>query len=113
MMFYLALVYFPLFCVDAFAPSSFPKVSLMELAARRSFISGNWKLNPQTRDEAVQLASDIAQSVTANPDRDVALFVPYVFIESAMNVVENKLMVGAEVRAETPHDRSISSLFLF
>jgi hypothetical protein len=66
---------------------------------RRPFISGNWKLNPQTRDEAIQLASDIAASVTSTtPNADIALFVPYVFIESTMNVVDNKLMVGAEVR---------------
>jgi hypothetical protein len=65
---------------------------------RRPFISGNWKLNPQTREEAIQLANDIASSVTdTSPDADIALFVPYVFIESTMNVVQNKLMIGAEV----------------
>jgi hypothetical protein len=65
---------------------------------RRPFISGNWKLNPQTREEAIQLANDIASSVTdTSPNADIALFVPYVFIESTMNVVQNKLMIGAEV----------------
>jgi triosephosphate isomerase (TIM) len=72
--------------------------SELTATSRRPFISGNWKLNPQTRDEAVQLAKDIASSVpTTSSDRDVALFVPYVFIESAMNAVDQKLMVGAEV----------------
>lgn len=66
-------------------------------AARKPFISGNWKLNPQTKEEAVTLASDIASTITdASPDADVALFVPYVFIESAMNAVDGKLSVGAE-----------------
>jgi triosephosphate isomerase (TIM) len=70
----------------------------LSLAVRRPFISGNWKLNPQTRDEAIQLATDIAASVSeASPTADIALFVPYVFIESTMNVVQNKLMIGAEV----------------
>jgi hypothetical protein len=71
----------------------------LSLAARRPFISGNWKLNPQTRDEAIQLATDIAASVQdgKSPEADIALFVPYVFIESTMNVVQNKLMIGAEV----------------
>jgi uncharacterized protein YegL len=51
-------------------------------------------------DEAIQLASDIASSVTSTtPNADIALFVPYVFIESTMNVVGDKLMVGAEVRS--------------
>jgi triosephosphate isomerase (TIM) len=73
-------------------------VSELTATTRRPFISGNWKLNPQTRDEAVQLAQDIAAAIPATAsDRDVALFVPYVFIESAMNAVDRKLMVGAEV----------------
>jgi triosephosphate isomerase (TIM) len=67
-------------------------------AARKPFISGNWKLNPQTKEEAVQLATEIAASITtSSPDADVALFVPYVFIEAAMEAVDGKLQVGAEV----------------
>ena len=86
----------------AFAPtvqhqSSFSSSST--LYARKPFISGNWKLNPQTKDEALTLAKDIAASITdGSPDADVALFVPYVFIESAMGAVSDKLSVGAEVR---------------
>mmetsp|Transcript_2316 Transcript_2316/g.3260 ORF Transcript_2316/g.3260 Transcript_2316/m.3260 type:complete len:290 (+) Transcript_2316:62-931(+) len=65
--------------------------------ARKPFISGNWKLNPQTKDEAVTLAADIASKITdKSPEADVALFVPYVFIESAMGATKDKLMVGAE-----------------
>ena len=78
-----------------------PRQSLLltlQEARRRPFISGNWKLNPQTRDEAVKLASDIAASITPNsPPADVALFVPYVFIDSAMAASNGKLQVGAEV----------------
>jgi len=71
--------------------------SSTQLHARKPFISGNWKLNPQTKDEALALAGGIASSITdASPDADVALFVPYVFIESAMDTVGGKLSVGAE-----------------
>jgi hypothetical protein len=46
-------------------------------AERKPFISGNWKLNPQTKDEAVTLASEIAASIGPDtPNADVALFVP-------------------------------------
>jgi hypothetical protein len=46
-------------------------------AERKPFISGNWKLNPQTKDEAVTLAADIAAAIGPDtPDADVALFVP-------------------------------------
>ena len=67
-------------------------------AGRRPFISGNWKLNPQTRQEAIDLANGIASAVTSDsPDSDVALFVPYVFIETAMESVDGKIQIGAEV----------------
>ena len=73
-------------------------VSSTALNARKPFISGNWKLNPQSKDEALTLAKNIASSITdSSPDSDVALFVPYVFIESAMGAVDGKLSVGAEV----------------
>jgi len=83
---------------SAFAPSALrsPNTST-QLQARKPFISGNWKLNPQTKSEAVQLASEIAAKITPeSPDTDVALFVPYVFIEAAMAAVGDKLEVGAE-----------------
>jgi triosephosphate isomerase (TIM) len=77
--------------------SNGPRI-VTSLNARKPFISGNWKLNPQSKAEALTLASDIAASITdSSPDCDVALFVPYVFIESAMGVVGDKLNVGAEV----------------
>lgn len=90
----------------AFTPSATFGIgrSATELYARKPFISGNWKLNPQTKDEAISLASDIAKSVgPETPDSDVALFVPYVFIESTFGAVEDKIMVGAEVRFESMH----------
>lgn len=87
----------------AFAPQTqFKTAFTTSLAARKPFISGNWKLNPQTRDEAVKLAGDIAASITDDsPDADVALFVPYVFIEAAQAAVDGKVLVGAEVRYTT------------
>jgi triosephosphate isomerase (TIM) len=84
--------------VAAFAPPfGAPRVST-SLDARKPFISGNWKLNPQTKEEALTLASEIAASINVDtPDADIALFVPYVFIESAMRSVDGKINVGAEV----------------
>ncbi|EJK66497.1 hypothetical protein THAOC_12582, partial [Thalassiosira oceanica] len=75
--------------VDAFSTSaSIRASSTTSLYERKPFISGNWKLNPQSKDEAVALASGIAGSITeSSPDAEVALFVPYVFIESAQSAV--------------------------
>jgi len=84
--------------VDAFSTSaSIRASSTTSLYERKPFISGNWKLNPQSKDEAVALASGIAGSITeSSPDAEVALFVPYVFIESAQSAVGGKLSIGAE-----------------
>ena len=72
--------------------------STTKLYGRKPFISGNWKLNPQTKEMATTLASGIASSINgSSPDVEVALFVPYVFIESAIAAVGGKLAVGAEV----------------
>lgn len=84
----------------AFSPAlSGNKVtSSTQLSARKPFISGNWKLNPQSKDEALELASGIAAAVNeGSPDADVALFVPYVFIESVMEKVGDWINIGAEV----------------
>jgi hypothetical protein len=83
----------------AFAPSFVSRPSFALDASRKPFISGNWKLNPQTKDEAVALAKGIADSVTSSsPDADVALFVPFVFIEAAAQAAGGKIKIGAEVR---------------
>lgn len=85
--------------VGAFAPSVSiaPRKWSLDMA-RTPLISGNWKLNPQTRDEAIKLATEISGSITdKSPKSEVALFVPYVFIEAVMGVVGDKLSVGAEV----------------
>lgn len=80
----------------SFAVSRSSSTSSLEMA-RRPFISGNWKLNPQTEKEATQLATDIAASITDDSPADVALFVPYVFIGAAQEAAGDKLIVGAEV----------------
>ena len=74
------------------------RVSGTELFERKPFITGNWKLNPQTKDEAIELAQGIADAVTPESPGDVGLFVPFPFIESVQKTVGDKLIVGAEVR---------------
>lgn len=68
-----------------------------ELFTRKPFISGNWKLNPVTKDEAVKLAHDIGSAVDKDIDYDVALFVPYPFIETVIDQIGDKVNVGAEM----------------
>ena len=68
-----------------------------ELFARKPFITGNWKLNPQSKSEAVDLARGIADSITGESPSDVALFVPFPYLETVQGIVGDKLIVGAEV----------------
>jgi len=95
-----AVVLVALSCAGASAfmpqhPSSPISVTRLFMA-RKPFITGNWKLNPSTRQEAVELATGIANAVTSDSPCDVALFVPYPFIEAAQQAVNGKLLVGAE-----------------
>lgn len=68
-------------------------------ASRKPFITGNWKLNPQTKAEAVDLARGIAAAIEdgSTAAADVALFVPFPFLETVQKIVGDKLSVGAEV----------------
>jgi triosephosphate isomerase len=77
--------------------STSARTTATELFERKPFITGNWKLNPQTKAEAVDLARGIASSFTDDSPCDVALFVPFPFIETVKTVVGDKLVVGAEV----------------
>ncbi len=68
------------------------------LEARKPFIAGNWKMNPQTRDEAASLGMEIAAAYTSDSPCEVAIFAPFPFLESAVSSVgDSGVMVGAEV----------------
>ena len=87
-------------CTSAFLPSLIERntQSTQLFGTRTPIISGNWKLNPQTKEEAITLATEISEGITSeSPDCEVALFVPYVFIEAAIAACDGKLSVGAEV----------------
>lgn len=74
--------------------------SLVQLWAsnvRKPFITGNWKMNPKTKQEAIELAAGIASAVTSDSPGDVAIFVPYPFIDAVQRTVGDRLLVGAEV----------------
>ena len=79
--------------------------SATELLARKAFITGNWKLNPQSKAEAVDLARGIAASITDDSPADVGLFVPFPFLETVKQIVGDKVVVGAEVRRKLVQTR--------
>jgi hypothetical protein len=90
----------PLLSPQRLLPLPLRRLTPTELQAeRKPFITGNWKMNPTTAQEAVALAKGIADSVTSDTPGDVALFVPYPYIESVQRAVGDKVWIGAEVRA--------------
>ena len=72
------------------------RISGTKLFERKPFITGNWKLNPSTRSEAVELAKGIADAITPESP-ECALFVPFPFMGAVQEVVGDKVLVGAEV----------------
>lgn len=77
--------------------TAFQRPSLELSAQRKPFITGNWKLNPATKQEAIALATEVANAVGSSSPGDVAIFVPFPFIECVQRCVGDKLNVGAEV----------------
>uniref|UniRef100_A0A6S9IB03 Triosephosphate isomerase n=2 Tax=Ditylum brightwellii TaxID=49249 RepID=A0A6S9IB03_9STRA len=76
---------------------SLQRSSGVRLFERKPFITGNWKLNPATKAEAIQLANEVANAVTSSSPCDAAIFVPFPFIEPVQKAVGDKLSVGAEM----------------
>ena len=54
-------------------------------------------MNPQTKQEAEELAKGIADSISADSPGDVGLFVPFPFIDCVKGIMGDKAIVGAEV----------------
>ena len=79
------------------ASPAFNRISSTELYERKPFITGNWKLNPSTKGEAIALAEDIVRAVHDSSPGDVGLFVPFPFIETVQKIVGDKITIGAEV----------------
>jgi Triosephosphate isomerase len=74
------------------------ETTIINESLRKPFITGNWKLNPSTKDEAIELANSVAKAVSSTSPADVAVFVPFPFLESVQNAVGDKMIVGAQVR---------------
>lgn len=95
-------------------PEVFSRPSTELFAERKALITGNWKLNPQTKEEAAALGASIASSVSPYESPDVGIFVPYPFIETVQKAVDGKIFVGAEVSLPTwPFRRRLTWLSLF
>lgn len=65
--------------------------------SRKPFIAGNWKLNPSSKQDAIELATGIAAAAGETTQCDVALFVPFPYLPSVQKAVDGKLIVGAQV----------------
>lgn len=57
----------------------------------------NLSVNPSTKQEAIELATGIMESVSDSSPGDVGLFVPFPFLECVREIAADKFVVGAEM----------------
>jgi len=62
-------------------------ISSLSMAERRPFIAGNWKMNPNTIEQAKDLAKAIAEGAKTSPAQ-VGLMVPHVFLYGVDNEIK-------------------------
>jgi len=86
----------------AFAPSA----SMLPLSARRSvraslamrdsYMAGNWKLNPESLDDAKALAKEVVEASSDMPG-EAAVFVPFPYLGAVGDVLDgSKVQLGAQ-----------------
>jgi len=64
--------------------------------SRKPFIAGNWKMNPETVEEAVSMAKAIAESAETSPAQ-VALMVPHTYMYPVIEAIKgSKVEIGAQ-----------------
>ena len=68
---------------------------------RRPVVAGNWKMNPATADEAIELARAAERAAHASPGVDVVVCPPTIWLPAVANRVGPPLALGAQ----TMHDQ--------
>lgn len=67
------------------------------MAARRPFIAGNWKENPDTLEAALDLAKAVAAASTSASNVDVAVVVPFPFLVPVKDALKgSNVFLGAQ-----------------
>lgn len=92
---------------SAFAPTpNAPRTSTTELLARQPIMAGNWKMNPATEADALDLIQGLAKklgdetcaiSEDENDCTEVVIFPPHPFISKAKDIADEAgITVGAQ-----------------
>ena len=69
-------------------------------ASRRPLVAGNWKMNPTSRQAAVELAREVAEA-TAGLGAETVICPPSVFLPAVADAVSGRIGIGAQtMRAE-------------
>jgi len=77
----------------------------------KKLIVGNWKMNPQTTDEAKHLATEIKRGLRTGTKSQVVICPPYVFLESLKNFPVKFLFLGSQdafYETSGPHTGEVS-----
>lgn len=64
---------------------------------RKTFIAGNWKLNPVSQEEAKKLATGVINSLNKTDNQEVAFCVPVIYIPLVKELINNtNIKLGAQ-----------------
>jgi triosephosphate isomerase len=73
------------------------KTIFNSLSTKKKIIIGNWKLNPKTKNEAVNLVKDILSLNKDNSDIDICIIPPQIFITTVFNLLEStNICIGSQ-----------------
>lgn len=69
---------------------------MMNMKRQKKLVVGNWKMNPQSLEEAKRLATSVKRSMRGVKNTDVVLCPPFVYLSSLTPSVGNKFFLGAQ-----------------
>lgn len=77
---------------------TFPYTTKKSQSSRRPVVAGNWKLNPETREAAIELFNGLKEgSKTFHNDAEVIVFPPLTYLSDALSILsDTNIQVGAQ-----------------
>lgn len=70
---------------------------------QKKIIAGNWKMNPDSRDEARRLISEVKRSAGKAKKADIVICPPFTYLRDAKEILgQNKVLLGAQNMSSEP-----------
>jgi len=63
---------------------------------RKKIIIGNWKMNPETAEEAEKLFSTVAKNVSRTKKTDIVICPPFIYLQALLKIRTSKIKLGVQ-----------------